>query len=260
VSRPIPTGCCTCGPDTYDPAIRRFINQDVLFGSIDPGISLDRFAFANGDPVHLLDPAGTTPQSITIQSFIADPSATTPWFDVAGSVSPDSTFRGDNRGFLQSPVPFGQYEGNTYRTTSTITFDPQDPAFGSLTADTGITHAIDIFAQQYEAKADASGFSGSVEYNETSGLTTVTLQGRAANPLVNFSPPIQYSLVIQIDPTGAYTAQFNHTAFPSFQIFHDDDPLFNYLEQGDGMNLFSQTQDSFGGILSNKPNATPGCQ
>ena len=211
--------------------------------------------------MHLLDPAGTTPQSITIPSFTAEPSATTPWFDVAGSVSPDSTFRGDNRGFLQSPVPFGQYEGNTYRTTSTLTFDPQDPTFPvSLTADTGITHAIDIFGWQHDAKADPSGFSSSVEYNKTSGLTTVTLEGRAANPLVNFSPPIQYSLVIQIDPTRAYTAQFNHTAFPSFQIFHDDDPLFNYLEQGDGMNLFSQTQDSFGGILSNKPNATPGCQ
>jgi RHS repeat-associated protein len=33
----------------YDnPLIRRFINQDTLFGSINPGIALNRFAFANG--------------------------------------------------------------------------------------------------------------------------------------------------------------------------------------------------------------------
>ena len=42
----------------YNPAIRRFINQDVLFGSIDPGISLNRFAFADGNPISLMDPFG----------------------------------------------------------------------------------------------------------------------------------------------------------------------------------------------------------
>jgi RHS repeat-associated protein len=42
----------------YNPAIRRFINQDVLFGNINPGISLNRFAYANGNPVSLMDPFG----------------------------------------------------------------------------------------------------------------------------------------------------------------------------------------------------------
>jgi RHS repeat-associated protein len=42
----------------YDPATQRFINQDVLFGDLNPGISLNRFAFANGNPVSLMDPFG----------------------------------------------------------------------------------------------------------------------------------------------------------------------------------------------------------
>jgi RHS repeat-associated protein len=47
----------------YNPLIRRFINQDVLFGDIDPGISLNRFAFANGNPISLMDPFGLCAES-----------------------------------------------------------------------------------------------------------------------------------------------------------------------------------------------------
>jgi hypothetical protein len=42
----------------YNPAIRRFVNQDTLFGSIDPGISLNRFAFVQANPVSGIDPLG----------------------------------------------------------------------------------------------------------------------------------------------------------------------------------------------------------
>jgi len=42
----------------YLPAISRFVNQDVLLGGIVPGISMNRFAYANGDPVNGIDPFG----------------------------------------------------------------------------------------------------------------------------------------------------------------------------------------------------------
>ena len=42
----------------YNPAIRRFVNQDVLFGDLNPGVSLNRFAYANGNPISLMDPFG----------------------------------------------------------------------------------------------------------------------------------------------------------------------------------------------------------
>ena len=42
----------------YNPAIQRFISQDTLLGDLDPGISLNRFAYANGDPIDGIDPTG----------------------------------------------------------------------------------------------------------------------------------------------------------------------------------------------------------
>src|SRR5205814_6191231 len=42
----------------YLPAISRFINQDIVFGNIAVGISLNRFAYANGDPINNNDPLG----------------------------------------------------------------------------------------------------------------------------------------------------------------------------------------------------------
>jgi len=53
----------------YNPAIRRFVNQDVLFGNLDPGISLNRFAFANGNPVSLMDPFGLCAQNDQTDAF-----------------------------------------------------------------------------------------------------------------------------------------------------------------------------------------------
>ena len=42
----------------YNPDIKRFINQDVIQGSLDNAITLNRFAYANGNPISLIDPFG----------------------------------------------------------------------------------------------------------------------------------------------------------------------------------------------------------
>jgi hypothetical protein len=34
----------------YHPILRRFLNQDVLLGTISPGIGLNRYAFATATP------------------------------------------------------------------------------------------------------------------------------------------------------------------------------------------------------------------
>lgn len=46
----------------YHPAIRRFLNQDVMLGSITNSASMNRFAYANGNPVSLIDPFGLMAQ------------------------------------------------------------------------------------------------------------------------------------------------------------------------------------------------------
>lgn len=51
-------GLCYMRSRYYLPAISRFINQDIVLGDITSGISLNRFAYANGDPIDKNDPFG----------------------------------------------------------------------------------------------------------------------------------------------------------------------------------------------------------
>ncbi|MGC7846925.1 RHS repeat-associated core domain-containing protein [Desulforudis sp. 1088] len=48
----------------YDPEIRRFVNKDVLVGSIEKAQSLNRYAYVNGQPVSQVDPLGESYISI----------------------------------------------------------------------------------------------------------------------------------------------------------------------------------------------------
>ena len=42
----------------YSPEMRRFINADIIPGEISNAITLNRFAYANGNPVSNVDPFG----------------------------------------------------------------------------------------------------------------------------------------------------------------------------------------------------------
>jgi RHS repeat-associated protein len=46
----------------YNPEIKRFINQDVVMGDISNGSSLNRYAYAGGNPVTMVDPFGLSPE------------------------------------------------------------------------------------------------------------------------------------------------------------------------------------------------------
>ena len=42
----------------YSPELRRFVNADVIAGSISNAVTLNRYAYANGNPVSNIDPFG----------------------------------------------------------------------------------------------------------------------------------------------------------------------------------------------------------
>lgn len=54
----------------YSPEMKRFINADIIAGGISNAITLNRFAYANGNPVSFVDPFGLSPDSRWSESDI----------------------------------------------------------------------------------------------------------------------------------------------------------------------------------------------
>ena len=46
----------------YSPEMKRFINADIVAGEISNAVTLNRFAYANGNPVSFVDPFGLSPE------------------------------------------------------------------------------------------------------------------------------------------------------------------------------------------------------
>ncbi|WP_156950970.1 polymorphic toxin-type HINT domain-containing protein [Saccharibacillus sacchari] len=49
----------------YNPEIKRFVNRDVLSGSIGNGLTMNRYAYVNGNPVSFIDPFGLSADGAT---------------------------------------------------------------------------------------------------------------------------------------------------------------------------------------------------
>ena len=67
----------------YSPELRRFINADIVPGEISNAITLNRYAYANGNPVSNIDPFGLSAERGT--SFSLIPSCQDIFFDCASA-------------------------------------------------------------------------------------------------------------------------------------------------------------------------------
>ena len=56
----------------YSPAMRRFVNADVIPGNISKAVTLNRYAFANGNPVLFIDPLGLSAEGYTKEDVQQD--------------------------------------------------------------------------------------------------------------------------------------------------------------------------------------------
>ena len=56
----------------YSPDMRRFINADIVAGAISNAVTLNRFAYANGNPVSFVDPFGLSSKYTTQECLSGD--------------------------------------------------------------------------------------------------------------------------------------------------------------------------------------------
>jgi hypothetical protein len=173
-------------------------------------------------------------RTVTVQSFIAAPYV----------VGPVGLFAGDNHG----PTP---HPSSHFRTTSTESFYDYLAGTGSVKSDTGTTIELSPFIPGgvMTGKASSAGLTGSETYI-SSGISRITMDGSASNPLVPGAPPIQYHLMLSINfNTDSFAGSFTRTDFPSFQIFIDDENIYNYKEVGNALNLRHHYMDFLSGTF-----------
>ena len=67
----------------YSPDMRRFVNADVVAGAISEAVTLNRFAYANGNPVSNIDPFGLSVETRDGDVvYLASSVLTNPWYEL----------------------------------------------------------------------------------------------------------------------------------------------------------------------------------
>ena len=235
-----------------NPNTGRFWTADTTDGNNEDPLSLHKYLYAQDDPVDGEDPSGNDDigdltavmdvsagldgfalpaisqvlqghtRTVTIQSYI---SAASVW-----------GFAGDNHGEVPTP-------STHFRTSCTITFNDGNPSIPpKVTADTGTTRRI---SSGKTAKASPAGLKA-VEKWEGPGDVQVIMMGKAKDPITPqwITPSVDYMLELNIDfNAGTYNGGLWHNLFPSFEVFIDNRPIYNFAEIGGPANLFFEQND-----------------
>jgi RHS repeat-associated protein len=216
----------------YDPTIRRFINQDSTLGSIALGITLNRFAFANGNPVSFMDPFGLcAQQNDPLQTRIANLAGgfingitntvltAAQWISIVGGEPGAADFAQEN---MDVVARLGLYDSNS------------PIAQGAATLANNLV--IDTFlfggAESFSAGAPESGIEA-----ESEDVVNLFHQGNLSNG-VSESRALSTS-------TGSHLTHYN----PSGKLYQFQVPrsLFNSWED---QGFILQRSDLYNGIIT----------
>lgn len=196
----------------YHPQLRRFLNQDTVLGSITTPASLNRFAYANGNPVSGIDPFGTMtldvepntgfgPGTITVvTSFDAQSGSTSSssGIPVIGLVAPASQLPGA----VEATTAIAAETGITVGTA--VAMGAEGLAVLAISGDS-VQNPDLVSFRRYDYVSKAS------EYMDVGITKPTTFAAPLSDPLMSSGPAgLQYSLpgaprdayyIITVDPS-----------------------------------------------------------
>jgi RHS repeat-associated protein len=202
-------GIVYCQQRYYDPAVGRFISPDPI-GFAD---GLNRYAYADNDPVGAKDPTGTATDPVKFypnqphgvrrlefELFIPAAVVNANF----GPIGPGA-FAGDGRG--------PQSDGGTFRIRHSVFLYADGSSFAPK-PDTGVTTRLSDGEQM---KAPRDGLDTNVTYRD--GGWDITFSGRSHDPFVSYAPEIIYSLTFRVTDDGVWFVDGQGTIYPCYELW-----------------------------------------
>ena len=205
----------------FSPLLRRFVNQDSLLGDVRAAASLNRFAYANGNPVSLTDPFGLAAKDLAIgaaNTLFGITQAPQNLVDEAGAYAATAIYDWDHFVSLESNLAglkqqFGTREGLlSFGVSGVLLVAPELAVEGSALR-AGLAGALRSRAGAAETTAARTGTElSTLRYTqpgesfiryESPQLTTRITPGGGVTP-GTFAAPISDGLVPVEFRTGVY--------------------------------------------------------
>lgn len=213
-------------------------------GAVGELLSPNGYAYANGNPVNLVDPSGNYAVDVWTSAFIEPATITFPYIG-DGSVDPNAIWHGDNRSFYTG----GQSSRPSARVWHEVDFSTSNPAAYTTNQDTGPSAVRYIDYNGWVAELLGKAPSPTPATVQILGpLVHVVARAFSENPLFSGAPPIVYEYAFSFNLLiGEVWIQGTHSAFPWHEalIQIDNGWIFSYQYSPSG--LTRTPLDLFGG-------------
>jgi len=210
-----PNGLLQMRARYYSPELKRFLNQDILLGNISEPLTLNRFAYANGDPINNIDPFGLSALDSTGSWFgnalgITVGSASLPFVGIdnasflanwiSGSLPSQFNYAEnslqvqDMMASANAAVMRDQFYANNFQSQFNVGYDSDDAFFDTIT-------------NPYSTAFQVGGTAGSSVVNNGNGTATFTINNVAGTK----------SFFYHIVPNLTSTSGMMHSVTQTFQ-------------------------------------------